>query len=246
MPDYERYEFNTAEKCKAVVIPAGIIIFLSYLCYDNIVFSIILIPYIPFYIKSYNKKLQEKRKWKLNLQFRDCINCISSALESGYSIENAIKEAYADMELSFSEDELIMKELRHIINSVANNMTVEEIFLDFSARSGIEDIKSFADIFATAKRTGGNLITIIKSTADVIHTRVELKRELRTVIASKKYEADIMKIIPFGILIYLRLFSSGMVSALYGNFFGIVFMTVILLLYLMLCKFSDHIVKIEM
>lgn len=180
------------------------------------------------------------------MQFRDCINCISSALESGYSIENALKEAYLDMKLSYSEEDLIMKEMKGIIAAVGNNRTVEDIFLDFSLRSGVDDIKSFADIFATAKRTGGNLILIIKSTADVIHTRVELKRELRTVIASKKYEADIMKLIPFGILIYLRVFSPDMVAALYGNLFGIVFMTIVLVLYLLLCRISDHLVKIEM
>ena len=180
------------------------------------------------------------------MEFRDSINCISSALESGYSIENAIREAYAYMRLSYAEDALIMKEMRLIMGRIDNNMTVEEVFLDLGERSGLDDIKSFADIFATAKRTGGNLIRIIKSTADIIHTRVELKRELRTVIASKKYEADIMKLIPFGLLIYLRLFSPDMVAALYGNLFGIVFMTIILLIYLVLCKISDHVVKIEL
>lgn len=246
MPDYDVYDFSGYELARVIGIPCIIIAFLSYLCYNSLLFGILLLPYIPYYVKEKRNKLKEGRKWKLNLQFRDSINCISSALESGYSIENAIKEAYDDMKLSYREDDLIMRELKMIIGAISNNRTIEEVFLEFSERSGIEDIKSFADIFATAKRTGGNLILIIKSTADVIHTRVELKRELRTVIASKKYEADIMKIIPFGILIYLRLFSPDMVRALYGNLFGIVFMTVILLIYLILCKISDQIVKIEM
>ena len=246
MPDYEEYSFTKGELIRTIGTPFLIIIFLAYLCYNNLFFGLLLLPYIPYYVKDKKNKLKEGRKWKLNLQFRDSINCISSALESGYSIENAIKEAYTDMKLTYKEDDLIMKELKMIIGALSNNRTVEEVFLEFSDRTGIEDIKSFADIFSTAKRTGGNLIQIIKSTADVIHTRVELKRELRTVIASKKYEADIMKIIPFGILIYLRMFSPDMVKALYGNLFGVIFMTVILLIYLILCKISDHIVKIEM
>ena len=246
VPDYEEYFFSRSEKIRVILIPAAIIVFMAWLCYDSFWFAVLLTPYIPYYVKEKRKKLKEERKWKVNLQFRDSINCISAALESGYSIENAIKEAYLDMKLSYNEDELIMKEMRHIITSLSNNRTVEEVFLDFSERTGIDDIKSFSDIFATAKRTGGNIIYIIKSTADVIHTRVELKRELRTVIASKKYEADIMKIIPFGLLIYLRLFSPDMISALYRNLFGIAFMTVILLIYLLLCKVSDRIVKIEM
>ena len=246
MPDYEIYEMSGTEKLKAIGFPTLIIIFLAWLCYNSLLFGLLLIPYIPYYVREKKIKLKEGRKWKLNMQFGDCINCISSALESGYSIENAIREAYLDMKLTYSEEDLIMKEMQLIIWALSNNRTIEEVFLDFSERSGIDDIKSFADIFATAKRTGGNLIMIIKSTADVIHTRVELKRELRTVIASKKYEADIMKLIPFGLLIYLRAFSPDMVKALYGNLFGMIFMTVILLIYLMLCKISDRIVKIEM
>ncbi len=246
VPDYDVYKYEKDEFIKVIAVPVIMIVFLSYVCYNSLFFVIILLPYIPYYIREKRIKLKDARKWKLNLEFRDYINCISTALESGYSIENAIKEAYLDMKLSYSEDALIMREMKQILSALANNRTVEEVFLDFAERSGIDDIKSFADIFATAKRTGGNLILIIKSTADVIHTRVELKRELRTVIASKKYEADIMKIIPFGILIYLRVFSPDMVAALYGNLFGIAFMSVTLLIYLLLCKFSDHVVKIEM
>ncbi|MBO4524534.1 MAG: type II secretion system F family protein [Lachnospiraceae bacterium] len=246
MPDYDEFTFTRSELLKNILIPSGMIVFLALLCYNNIFFAVLLLPYIPYHLAVTRKKLKEGRKWKLNMQFRDCINCISSALESGYSIENALKEAYTDMKLSYAEEDLIMVEMKGIISAVGNNRTVEDVFLDFSNRSGVDDIKSFADIFATAKRTGGNLILIIKSTADVIHTRVELKRELRTVIASKKYEADIMKLIPFGILIYLRVFSPDMVAALYGNLFGIAFMTVILVLYLLLCRISDHVVKIEL
>ncbi len=246
VPDYEVYRLNRRELTEAVIVPSAIIVFLALLCYNNLLFTLLLMPYIPYYIRERKRKLNDARSWKLNMQFRDSINCISSALESGYSIENAIREAYADLKLSYEEDELIMKEMRLTLRKLENNMTIEEVFIDFGERSGLDDIKSFADIFATAKRTGGNLIHIIKSTADVIHTRVELKRELRTVIASKKYEADIMKLIPFGLLIYLRLFSPDMVSALYGNLFGTVFMTVILLIYLVLCRVSDHVVKIEL
>ena len=245
-PDYEDYRFSKQELAEAVIIPLGMVVFLAILCYNSLLAAVLLFPYIPYYIKERRKKLKDSRSWKLNMQFRDAISCISSALESGYSIENAIREAYVDMRLSYGEDELIMKEMRLIIGRLGNSMTVEDVFLDLGERSGLDDIKSFADIFATAKRTGGNLILIIKSTADVIHTRVELKRELRTVIASKKYEADIMKLIPFGLLIYLRLFSPDMVSALYGNLFGIVFMTIVLLVYLLLCRISDHVVKIEL
>jgi len=246
VPDYDSYVYSRTELIKYLVIVIILISVLSILCYDNILFAILLSPYIPYYLHVKRKKLMEEQRWTLNIQFCEGINCVSSALESGYSIENAISEAYSDMKLTYAEDALIMREFRNIIHMLDNNLTVEEAFIGLADRSGLEDIKSFADIFGTAKRTGGNIMAIIKSTADIIHTRVELKRELKTVIASKKYEADIMKLIPFAMLIYLRVFSPDMVSALYGNAFGACFMTVVLVVYLILCKISDFVVKIEM
>lgn len=246
LPDYEKYSYSGSELVKYLIISAVLISGISVLCYDSIIYVVILLPYIPFYLSNKRKQLCAERRWKLNIQFRDSINCVSSALESGYSVENALSEAYNDLRLSYSENDLIMVEYRRMISLVKNNMTVEDAFRSLAERSGLEDIRSFADIFATAKRTGGNIMSIIKSTADVVHTRVELKREMKTVIASKKYEADIMKLIPFTMILYLRIFSPDMISALYGNFFGVVFMTVILVLYLILCKISDFVVKIEL
>ena len=220
-------------------------LFISILCYNSFWALLILLPYIPFHFHKRISELREKRKWELNLQFGDAIQSLSAVLESGYSIENAVTEAYNDLKLSYSEDAMIMKELKLMQNLIKNNVPVESAFSELAERSGLEDIKSFSDVFSTAKRTGGNIIAIIRSTTSVIRTRVELKRELKTLITSKKYESDIMRLIPFGVLIYLRIFSPDMVASLYGNAFGIGFMTVVLAVYLALSMVSGRIIRIE-
>lgn len=246
VPDYEKYVFTRSEFIRYLLFSFLIIIGVALICYDNILFTILLVPFVPYYIVTKKRSLKEERRWRLNIQFCDGINCISAALESGYSIENAVKEAYHDLRLTYTEKDVIMQEMKLITVSLGNNMTIEEAFTNLAERSGLEDVRSFADIFATAKRTGGNIMAIIKSTADIIHTRVELKRELKTVIASKKFEADLMKLIPFAMLVYLKIFSPDMVAALYGNTFGVIFMTVILAIYLLLCRISDYLIKIEL
>lgn len=243
---YGEYEYSASEKAKYLFIPSAVILVISILCYDNMLFSIMLLPYIPIYLKGKKKQLIDQRRWKLNMQFGECISCISTALEAGYSVENAVCEAYNDLKLTFSEQDLMMQEMMKVIINIRNNGTIEDSFNELAARSGVDDILSFAEIFATAKRTGGNIIKVIRSTSDVIHTRVELQRELKTIIASKKYEADIMKMVPVFMLAYLKLFSNEMVAALYGNLFGVVVMTVLLIVYLALCKLSDYLVKIEL
>ena len=108
---------------------------------------------------------------------------------------------------------------------------VEKLMLELGERSGIEDIRMFSEILMTAKKTGGNLVKIMKRTADNISEKIETKREIETVIAGKKMEARCMNVIPFGIIVYLRVFSPGFLDPLYGNLAGILIMTVSLMVY---------------
>ena len=182
--------------------------------------------------------------WKLNLQFADAIRSLSAALEAGYSVENGLAEAYRDLSVTYGEDELIMRELKAVLAEIRNGVPVEDAFSGLAARSGVDDIAGFADVFSTAQRTGGNIIAIIRSTTEMIRTRIDLKREIRTAVSAAKYEADIMKFVPFGVLLYLRIFSPDMVSSLYGNLPGVIFMTVVLAIYAVLCEVSERMVKI--
>ena len=246
LPDYEQYTLQGAELVRSLLVILTVLSGISLLCYGNIAFAVLLLPYVFFYLHKRRRKLLEERKWQLNLEFAEALRCISAALEAGYSVENAIAEAYSDLKLSFSEQSMIMCELRAVIAMLHNNVPVEEAFAGFAERSGLEDVKGFVDIFTTAKRTGGNIIAIIRSTNEMTRTRLELKRELKTVIAAPKYESDIMRLVPFGVLLYLRIFSPDMVAALYGSLKGAAFMTVILIIYAALGELADRIVKIEL
>lgn len=216
------------------------------LCYDSLWAVLILLVYIPYSVGQSRKRHLQSRKWALNMQFSDAIRSLSTAIEAGYSVENAVAEAYRDLSLTYAADDLIMRELALISSQVRNNQPIEEAFALLAARSGSEDIANFADVFATAKRTGGNIIAIIRSTSEVIRARIELARELRSAIAAKKYECDIMKVIPFAIIVYLRVFSPDMLAPLYGNIKGILFMSGVLAGYVILSKIADRIVEVEL
>lgn len=221
------------------------IIATSVLFYDNLMFSVFLAPYIYYSYRKGLGRYTDKKRWKLNLEFSEAINCMSGILESGYSVENAVGLTYRDMLLSHDENDLIMKELKYVMGQLRNNVRIEDALKAFGERTGIEDIKSFADVFATAKRTGGNIIAIIRSTSSTIHTRMEVRREIRTLISAKKFESDIMKAIPFAMIGYLRLCSPEMIESLYGNLSGVVFMTVILVLYLVFSFVADRIMRFD-
>ena len=89
------------------------------------------------------------------------------------------------------------------------------------------------------------IIAIIRETSGTIRTKTEVSRELRTVMASKKLESDIMRTIPYLMLAYLRLSSPDLLEPLYGNLTGIVFMSIMLMLYAAMSILASRIVRIR-
>lgn len=122
---------------------------------------------------------------------------------------------------------------------------MEQVFQEFGERSDVEDIKQLADIFAIVKRTGGNLGQVLRQTGGVLQAKIELKRELRTVIAGKQMEFQIMCMVPYGILLYLKFCAPAMSEGLYHNLFGILFMWLVLGAWLGLKALGSHIVHGE-
>ena len=128
-------------------------------------------------------------------------------------------------------DAMITKELIQMNAEIKLNRNVEEILHDLAVRSGVEEIQSFAEIFGFAKRSGGDFPQIIRTTAARISAKIEVEREVDTVIAGKKLEGKIMSVMPFFILAYLNLASGEFIDPLYGNLAGVLVMSAALLVF---------------
>jgi tight adherence protein B len=244
--DYDIYIFSFREKLRYILEGFVVALILGSIFYKSVIGNILLCPLIFPYYKRKRKELINKRKWQLNIEFRDGINSLSAALSAGYSAEQAFIEAVKDLRHIYPGGAMIIKEFTYLINQIQMNITVEKALSDFGERSRIEDIISFAEVFSTAKRTGGDIIQIIKTTGSLISDRLEIKREVITLIAAKKFEATIMKLVPAGILCYLWVTSPGLLDPLYHNLFGAIVMTVLLGIYLITYCVIDKIIAIEL
>lgn len=89
------------------------------------------------------------------------------------------------------------------------NLTFEDALGDFAARSGLDDVKNFADVFLAARKSGGELMRIITRTAEIIGEKIRIQEEILTATASKRMEQRIMSGIPVLIVIYIELTSPG-------------------------------------
>lgn len=222
-----------------------IVLTIAYIFYENLLFAIIFMPYVHIYMKNSAREIQRKKKQELVKEFKDGMLAVSFSLNVGYSIENAFKEALGELILLYGNKSDIVIQFRTIIYRININENIEDILDDFAAKSKVEDIMYFAEVFRYAKRSGGDLISIIRNTANTISEKIEAKNEIETVISGKQMEQKIMSIVPFGIILYLKLSSPEFIEGLYGNAVGIVVMTVCLILYIVSYWLAQRIVRIE-
>lgn len=226
-----RYTWNERIRYSLTGMAAGAV--LSYLFYHNLIVCLMFAVAGAAVYPQYQKRiLAERQQWLLMVEFKDAMESMTAALAAGYSMENAITEACRDMLLLQGRETKMIQELSEIKKKLRLQHTLDELLLDLGRRSGVEDIVTFAQIYATARRSGGNLVRIMKRTADNITEKIEIQREIRTMIAGKKMEAACMTVIPLCIILYLQIGSPDFLSPLYGNAAGVVFMSAALLIYL--------------
>ena len=189
--------------------------------------------------------LKKKRCDRLETEFKEWILLVSSKLKAGYAVENAFIQGGHELANLYGKESDIRREAENLERLVGNNVTIERILSDLGKRSGTENIRDFSDVFAAAKRSGGNLCEIIMATAEIILMKIDTEREIQTMLHGRKSEQRIMCLIPLGMIFYIRVTSPGYFDPLYHNPLGIIVMTICLGLYGISVWMSFRLVTIE-
>lgn len=237
------------KKIKQMLIPflseVFFVLVTAWLFFDFSLVSLVLLGYLPFALKKQWEERKRQKKWELNLAFKDAIICLENSLAVGYSPESSLKEVIKELEQLYGTEAELCLEFRQMIKQIELGSNMEQVFLAFGKQSGVEDIRQLAEIFSVVKRTGGNLGQVLRQTGSVLQDRIELKRELHTVIASKKLEFQVMCFVPYGILLYLKLCAPSMSESLYHTGFGVFFMWIALFIYFGMKAFGEKIIQGE-
>ncbi len=241
--DYNKYIWSTREFVIEISKAIGIVVLLSWFFYRSI-WAVLPISFLGvlYWKKSINENVQANRK-KLIVQFQECILSVTASLDVGYSIENAFLESYSDMQMLFGKNSFICQELQLIKRGLIINITLEELLTSFGQRSNVLEIEEFAEVFAIAKRNGGSIPEIIKTSAEIISQKNKAEESISTLIASRRLEQNIMNFMPFGICIYVGVGNPGYFDGLYHNFFGVCLMSGCLMAYTIAYYLSNRILE---
>lgn len=149
------------------------------------------------------------------------------------------------MILLYGKKSSIVRELDYIRRGLDNNLVIEQMLLELGMRSGVDDIRQFGEVFAIAKRSGGNLTETIAMTAAMIEEKADVEQEIDVMISSRKMESNVMSLVPFFMILYMDISSAGFFDGLYHNIAGAAIMTVCLVIYAAAYLLSRKLVDIR-
>lgn len=223
----------------------GITAATAWLYYHSFWMTFLLFPLFLWHFRMMEEECAIKKELEFQVQFKEAIQSVSSALNTGYSVENAFREAQKELKLIYPETARISKELLIIVRQLRIHVAIEQILEEFGTRVQTEDVRNFITVFAAAKKSGGNMIAIIQDTVRQIGDKIDVKREIETILAAKKYEFRVMSTIPYAIIGYMSLSFPEFMDSLYGNVFGIGVMTVCLGIYMGAYYLGVRLIRIE-
>ena len=177
------------------------------------------------FMPAIRNSLKEKRAKKLEKQFIDMLESISSSLASGNTVNDAFINAKTDLLNQYTEDELIIKELKEINEGLINGRTLEELLNDFGRRSNNEDVQNFSNVISNCYRLGGNFKTVVRRTRDIICDKIAITEEINTKVASNRLQLNVMCLMPIALVAMLKSTSPSFAENL-SSFLGVFVTTV--------------------
>ncbi len=219
------------QKAGCTVQAAGVTIFLGLFFYRSLKAIPFMIPAGLYYLGLLEEKKELEKRGRLRNEFKDAILSVAANLRAGYAVENAFRETLQEMKLLHGRESLIYRELYKVVQGLANQLSIETLLGQLAKRSKLGEIQDFADTFAIAKKSGGNLTEIIYETAEMISEKIEVEKEIQVLLSAKRLEQNIMSVVPFAIICYVSAASGGYFEPLYTTSAGRIVMTVCLVVY---------------
>ena len=206
--------------------------------------AMILAPVIlPFWMRWWDALKQSRKKRQFEREFRQCLQSLEAALQTGRSFENAMRQVTGGTPGAL-RCPMAGKEFSVMCRQLEMNVPVETVWENFAGRCPHPDVREMALVITSGKRAGGNLIRVMRRSISQITQKMEVQREIETVLAARRLELRLMLAMPFAILLYMRMAFSGMMSLLYGSLPGVIVMTLCLGLYAAAGIIGHRIVRI--
>ncbi|MDR1558173.1 MAG: pilus assembly protein TadB [Clostridiales bacterium] len=245
--DYNAYKMSPFEYAKYFALSWSGMFLLAYVFYRNFALCLLFSMSAFALVNVFKNNIIKKRKNELMYQFRDALTSLASSLGSGIVIEKAFEEAVRDLRILYPyEKVMIIDELSAIVLKKKNGVELEESLLNFARRAKLPCVTDFVDVFVSANRTGGRSVDIVRNSITMINDKIEIDKEIETLVSGKKLEQRLLSAAPVGFVALLSLIAGDFIEPMFTTIDGHIVMTIVLGIMLVSYLISQWIMKIEL
>jgi tight adherence protein B len=193
-------------------------------CFYNSLWGVMLgIPVALYLFRQDYEVFQKKCRNNFIDGFREMMQLVDSSISAGYSLENAFIEA--GRECIKREAVHMQGVFMYIENGLGCNRRLEELLAEVGEKRRAEEITDLAGLIEIAKQHGGDISGLIRQFNQNISRRRMLEQELDTMMAAKRFEGMIMVVMPYLIILYMKMTTPGYMDVLYETMVGRLAMT---------------------
>ncbi|MFD0961194.1 type II secretion system F family protein [Paenibacillus chungangensis] len=236
---YCSYRLAERELLLSIIFGGTLLFFGAYLFYQSVavaIFASLGGLLAPRYRRA---AMLERRRNMLKLQFKEALYALASSLAAGRSLEVAFRTTLEDLRLLYPDaSTFILLEFQRICHLLDSGEPLERGLKSLAVRAGIEEIVDFSEAVSTCKRSGGDMLVVMRRTSSIIGEKLGVESEIKVLIAQKRFEARIMMAVPFVFMLFLSLAAPDYMKPLYSSP-GYVLLTAALLI-LALCFWMMH------
>lgn len=215
-PDYTASQCTTVDHILAFLLGGAGGFAVMYVFYRIMILSVLAgVLSGSVYVVVAQQMAKEKRLKKLRTQFFDMLEAMSVAMRAGNPVLKALQSARKDLALIYSEDSDIIVELDLLVRKFDNAVPLSKGFEDFAKRSGLEDIVSFASIYATIEGKSSRADEIVRETQQIISDKMTIEMEIETLMTAAKSEVYIMLAMPLVVLAVIGWVGAGFMDVIY-------------------------------
>lgn len=194
-------------------------------------------------LKSFNTlKSRQARKFKdeLSVELPETLSAISSAMQSGYTLNQAI------IFVSKSCPRASAHFLKQIIDKVEFGYSIQNSLGTIENFNKENDIKLFATTLKIQIENGGNTIEVLNKISAILRQKIQLRQEIKSLTAQGRYSGIIIAgLCPVSIFLF-SVISPEYISPLYSTRIGNILLILALLFAILGFKSIANITNIDL
>ena len=181
--------------------------------------------------------LASKHRKKFADELPDALMIVASAMRTGLNLRQAFES------LAKQDNSSVGAEMARALQEVSLGSSLQAALRRVASRTENKDFDWLVDAIDIQREVGGALSTIFDSIANTIHSRSEIKREIRTLAAEGKLSANILVLMPIAIFGFLLLTRPGYLSVFLTETVGYVMLLIMVALMVIGWKWIQKIVE---